>query len=96
MSRNKPIYEYDSNGNLIHRKYTNGYEEWWEYDFNGKCVHYKDSTGFKQWWEYDTNGKFIYTKTSDGEEIWYWEGQLTKDPIKILLLSTQVHSKASQ
>lgn len=34
--------EYDSNGNLIYYKSSNGYEYWKEYDSNNNCIHYKN------------------------------------------------------
>ena len=41
------IMEYDENGNLIHYKNSNGFEEWYEYDENGNIIHIKDSDGFE-------------------------------------------------
>jgi hypothetical protein len=67
-----------------------------EYDANGKCIHYKDSSGFEQWWEFDSNGNCIYYKVNNGFEAWYWEGKKTEDPVKILLLNSQLHSKVPQ
>jgi hypothetical protein len=96
MSNNEPIYEYDSNGNCIYRKYGSGYEQWCEFDSKGNQIHYRNSDGYEEWWEYDFHGDEIHYKNNDGCEAWYWKGEPTKDPVKILLLSTQVHSKASQ
>jgi len=58
----EPIEEYYDNGNLIHFKYSNGYETWHEYDGKGKVIHYKDSEGYEKWYEYDENGNCIYFK----------------------------------
>ena len=96
MSSNQPVREYDANNNLIHVKDSDGRERWWEYDSNGKIIHFKDSDGWEQWREYDSNGKYIHFKNNDGLEGWYWEGKPTTDPIKILLLSSQIHSEIPQ
>ena len=50
---------YDSNGNKIHYKDSNGYEAWYEYDSNGNVTHYKTSNGDEAWYEYDSNGNKI-------------------------------------
>ncbi len=34
MSNNTPIREYDANGNCIHSKNSNGFEEWYDSDGN--------------------------------------------------------------
>ena len=62
---------YDTNGNCIHSKYSNGNEIWYEYDTNGNCIHSKYSNGYEIWCEYDTNGKCIHSKDSNGNERWY-------------------------
>ena len=64
-------YEYDCNGKLIHKKYSDGWEEWYEYDRNGKLIHKKYSDGWEKWYEYDRNGNRIYEKDCDGDETWY-------------------------
>ena len=54
------IREYDINGNLTHRKYINGLEEWTEYNKEGKITHFKDSSGYESWAEVNgekSNGK---------------------------------------
>ena len=52
MSNTNPVKEYDSNGRLIHVKYSYGFESWREYDSNGKEIHYKNNIGLEQWfWE---------------------------------------------
>jgi len=33
------LYEYDSNGKVIHSKTSNGCEEWYDYDINGNERH---------------------------------------------------------
>jgi YD repeat-containing protein len=85
-------YEYDSNGKLIHFKTSDGVECWWEYDSDGKCINIKDSSGYKRLLEYDSNGKCVYYKGSDDLEAWFWEGKPTTDPIKILLLKSELCS----
>ena len=67
---NGNLYEYDSNGNLIHYKKSNGFESWREYDSHGKLIHYKNSDGYEYWYEYDGNGNEIHYKNSDGYERW--------------------------
>ena len=64
------VREYDSNGNVIHNKDSDGSEYWREYDSNGNMIHYKDSYGYEYWMEYDSNGNEIHYKNSDGYEEW--------------------------
>ena len=40
----KPIQEYDGDGNLTHRRDSNGFERWWEYQ-DGNLTHIRDSNG---------------------------------------------------
>ena len=65
------IREYDTNGNLIHHRTSDGYEVWCEYDNNGKCIHSRDSDGYEWWREYDTNGNLLHSRDSNGYEWWY-------------------------
>ena len=65
------VSEYDQNGNEIHYKNSNGYEEWYEYDQNWNEIHYKDSDGIEYWKDYDDKGRLIYYKTSNGYEEFY-------------------------
>ena len=64
--RNWGEYTYDSNGNQLTYKNSNGY--WGEstYDSNGNLLTYKDSN--KYWCErtYDSNGNLLTYKNSDG------------------------------
>ena len=64
--------EYDSKGNKIHSKNSDGFEEKgrYEYDNKGNKIHYK-SNYCDKWWEYDDKGKLIHYKTNGGEEEWY-------------------------
>lgn len=64
-------YEYDSKGNQIHYKDSDGNEEWYEYDFKGNQIHYKNSYGNEYWCEFDSKGNQIHFKKSDGSEEWY-------------------------
>jgi hypothetical protein len=96
MSNTEPVNKYDSNGNLIHSKYSDGYEAWYEFDSDGNCIHYKNSSGHENWRHYGSSGKLINYKSSSGLEKWYWEGEETDDPVKILLLAAQLHSEVSQ
>ena len=76
------VIEYDSNGNEIHSKYSNGEEYWYEYDRNGNKIHSKDNKGYEEWYEYDSNGNQIHYKDNDGEEYWheytYWKNGKVK------------------
>jgi YD repeat-containing protein len=69
--KNNNEYWYDSNGNMIHYKHSNGYEWWKEFDSNGKVIHIKDSNGLEAWYEYDSNGNEIHYKHSNGYECWF-------------------------
>ena len=60
--------EYNSDGNIVHSKNSEGFEKWYEYDAKGNEIHSKDSDGFEIWHEYDANGKVIYSKNSKGIE----------------------------
>lgn len=47
------MMEYDDRGNLIHRKNSDGYEQWYEYDDKGNIIHFKDrhEDGYgNEWW----------------------------------------------
>jgi len=66
-----PTEKYDQNGNLIYRKDSNGYENWWEFDKNNNLIHSKYSNGFEYWKEYDKNGNLIHYKDSNGYEEWH-------------------------
>ncbi|MBQ3824906.1 MAG: hypothetical protein II811_02085, partial [Spirochaetaceae bacterium] len=63
--------EYDSKGNEIYFKNSNGFERWSEYDSKGNKIHYKNSNGVEEWYEYDSKGNEIHFKNSDGDEWWY-------------------------
>ena len=47
------ITEYDTKGNKIHYKKSDGYESWDEYDTDGHKIHYKNSDGNEEWYEYE-------------------------------------------
>lgn len=61
--------EYDRNGNEIHSKDNNGYEDWYEYDSNGNIIHSKDNKGYEKWYECDSNGNIIHSKDNKGGMI---------------------------
>ena len=65
------ITEYDSKGNEIHFKDSDGFEYWHEYDSKGNQIHSKDSGGREDWYEYDSKGNKIHSKYSIGNEYWY-------------------------
>ena len=44
------VSKYDENGNEIHYKNTDGFEEWYEYDSNGKIIHSWNNRGVKEWY----------------------------------------------
>ena len=60
---NGNLYEYDSNGNLIHYKISTGFESWYDYDSNGKLIHVRSYNGFENW--YDSKGNSITKKQFD-------------------------------
>ena len=37
--------EYNSDGNIVHSKDSEGFEKWYEYDAKGNEIHSKDSYG---------------------------------------------------
>jgi hypothetical protein len=41
------LKEYDKKGNLIHRKCSNGYEEWNEFDKKNNVIYSKNSDGYE-------------------------------------------------
>ena len=53
--KNETWYKYNSKGNKIHAKSSDGKETWYEYDRNGNEIHTEDSDGNETWSEY--NGK---------------------------------------
>lgn len=66
------IFEYDSNGHIVHEKDSEGFEKWYEYDEKGNEIHLKESDGFEVWHEYDENGNKIHTYDNwFGDEFWY-------------------------
>jgi hypothetical protein len=65
----EPIKKYNSKGNLIYLKNSDGDEYW--YDDMGKYIHSKSPCGYEEWYGYDNNGNCIYFKNSTGYEEWY-------------------------
>lgn len=57
MSQVKPIEEYDSNGRVVYRRDSDGYERWWEYDAKGNVIYHRDSKGCEK--RYDSSGNRI-------------------------------------
>ena len=51
--------EFNTNGNIIYYKNSNGYEYWQEFDSNNNMIHYKNSIGCEQHYptEYYSNGQ---------------------------------------
>lgn len=75
----KPIYpvcKYDENGNLINRKDSRGYEEWFEYDLNGNCIRECDNNGYECKKEYNSNGMMIHFSDNEGSEVCYNDSSL--------------------
>lgn len=74
-------YDYDSNGNMIHYKRTDGVENWYEYDKNNNQIHQKTSIGNELYWEYDRNGNKVHEKwivngkILKSEKIWSYNNQ---------------------
>lgn len=66
--------EFDENGNLIHEKYRDGFEEQREYYNDGsvKKVLCIDAFGSKNLKEFDENRNLIHYKDEDNREE-YWQ-----------------------
>lgn len=64
--------EYDSRGNEIHYKNSDGIEWWYDYDENNSPIRCKFNDGTEEFWAYDKRGNEIYHKDYIGEEYW-WE-----------------------
>lgn len=71
-------FDYDTDGNCIHKKTICGTEMWYWYDIAGNLIHYKSSVGTKKrsetWYKYDTNGNKIHTICNREQvctEQWY-------------------------
>ena len=47
----KTTSEYNKQGKLIHRKYSDGFEVWYEYNKKGNKIHTKFSDGYESWYE---------------------------------------------
>ena len=72
-------YEYNSNGKVIHGKWSEGdtkgsapIEGWYEYDEHGNKIHEKWSDGLEYWneYEYDAKGNSVHQKSKSGSEWW--------------------------
>jgi hypothetical protein len=62
------IKKYNSKGNMIYYKNSDGYEFW--YNENGNIIHSKSPTGYEQWNEYDKyHYNIFYLNTKD---LLYW------------------------
>lgn len=57
-----PIERFDSNGNKIYSKDSNGF--WWKakYDSEGNQTYYETSGGYWAKCEYDSNGNLTYSE----------------------------------
>jgi hypothetical protein len=66
----KPIIKYDSNGNLIYRKFSYCREWWREFYENGNKIHYKDSDGFKSWKENDKHNNNLFFLNTNNQIYW--------------------------
>jgi YD repeat-containing protein len=64
------LCEYDTNGNLIYSRTSDGFEWWSEYDDRGNEIHFRNSYGFESWYDYDDRGNEIHFRHSDGYEAW--------------------------
>ena len=54
--------DYDSKGNKIHVRDSDGYEWWYDYDSKGNEIHYKDTDGVELWykWFFDEKNNTKY------------------------------------
>lgn len=55
--------EYDSAGNPIHYKNSEGNEEWRDFDSKGNCIHWRANNGQEGWMTYNKAGELIYSHT---------------------------------
>ena len=62
-------YTYDSNGNILTFKNSNGFWSEWTYDSRGNELTYKDSNGYWEEWTYDSNGNKLTHKNSEGYSL---------------------------
>ena len=44
------IIEQDSNGNIIHIRYVDGYEAWSTYDDSNNLIYHRNTNGFEAWY----------------------------------------------
>ena len=58
--------EYDQNGNIICKEYSDGYWEKHTYDQRGKVTYYENSAGYRFKKEYNTDGHQIRYENCDG------------------------------
>lgn len=64
-------FTYDSSGNKIHSKDSEGNQYWWKYDSKGNLIYEKDFLGVEIWYKYNLQGNLIYKRDSAGEEERY-------------------------
>lgn len=66
------IYEYDKNGNEIHKKHSGGKGTWYEIE-DGYLCKLEDNDAEEFWTEYDDKNRKIHTKHSgDGGDLETW------------------------
>ena len=64
-------YEYNSDGDVIYERNSNGDEEW--YDNSGNLIRYRNSDGFEAWSERHSNGYLSHYRDNKGNEYWFDE-----------------------
>ena len=66
-------FDYNEDGNLIHRWNSDGYEEWFEYNIKGHKIHQIDNHNHETWEDRDEEGNLRYRKNSYGHRWWFNE-----------------------
>lgn len=65
-------YEYDNNGNIIHKKENTGFEIWNNYDDENHIIYSKDNKNIETWYEYDAKNKnLLHKQDSQNNQTWY-------------------------
>ena len=57
---------YDTNGNILHEEWSDGYSSNATYDENSNLLHWENSYGYWTNYTYDANGNLIYQAAQDG------------------------------
>jgi hypothetical protein len=64
----EPIIKYNSQGNLIYQKDSQGNEYW--YDNNGNVIHSENLDGYRLWRKCDQYNKYFFYINNEGSVKW--------------------------